>query len=195
MHPTLSRNLYLIKEHVGMFKAANNYDVFDPETGEEILLCREPNLGFLTKMLRFTDYKRNTPFDVHVTTPSGETVLRIHRGISIFLSKVVVRDGGDDLLGGFKQKLFSIGGAFRVLDENDEPLCELKGKWTAWDFRFERNGVQLASVTKKWQGIGRELFTSADNYVLQIDERVPPDSPLRGLIMAAVFCIDMVLKE
>ena len=54
---------------------------------------------------------------------------------------------------------------------------------------------ELAHVSKKWAGIGKELFTSADNYVLQISDEVPPDSKLRQLILAAVMCIDMVLKE
>jgi hypothetical protein len=39
------------------------------------------------------------------------------------------------------------------------------------------------------------LFTSADNYMLSISENVPPDSQIRQLILAAVLCIDMVLKE
>ena len=38
MHPALNRNLFFVKEHVGMFKAANNFDVLDPETGEELLV-------------------------------------------------------------------------------------------------------------------------------------------------------------
>lgn len=46
-----------------------------------------------------------------------------------------------------------------------------------------------------WAGMGKEFFTSADNYVLQIEENVAQDSPLRQLILAAVMCIDMVLKE
>lgn len=57
------------------------------------------------------------------------------------------------------------------------------------------NGVQLARVTKKWTGFGKEFFTSADNYILQISDEVPADNPLRILIMGSVFCIDMVLKE
>ncbi len=43
--------------------------------------------------------------------------------------------------------------------------------------------------------MGKELFTSADNYVLQIAPDVPADNPVRILIMAAVLCVDMVLKE
>ena len=195
MHPVLQRNLFLIKEHVGMFKAANNFDVYDPETGEELMHCREPNLGFITKMLRFTDYKRMTPFDVVVTTPAGEQVVRVSRGVSIFLSKVNVYDERDQQIGGFKQKFFSIGGAFRVLDNQDQPLCELKGKWTGWDFRFVHQGVELEKKNKKWAGLGKELFTSADTYVLQISDEIPADNPLRQLILGAVMCIDMVLKE
>ena len=82
-----------------------------------------------------------------------------------------------------------------MLGENDEMLCTLKGKWTSWEFKFLNEGTELASVSKKWSGLGKEFFTSADNYVLQISDSVPPDNPIRMLILAAVFCIDMVLKE
>lgn len=191
----LDRNLYFVREHVGMFKAANNFDILNPETSEEILHCREDNLGIITKMLRFTDYKRMTPFEIEIRTPEGERLITVRRGISIFLSKVEVFDENNQLIGGFKQKFFSLGGAFRVLDPEDNEVCALKGKWTGWDFRFLAGETELAHVSKQWAGLGKELFTSADNYVLQISDDVPPGSPVRKLILAAVMCIDMVLKE
>ena len=195
MHEVLSRNVYLVKEHVGMFKAANNYDIYDPDTGAVIMECREERLGILTKLLRFTDFKRMTPFDTQIRTPEGRQVVRVKRGISLFLSKVQVLDESNRVIGGFKQKLFSIGGAFTMLDASETPVCQLKGKWTGWDFRFLAGETELAHVTKKWAGIGKELFTSADNYVLQISDSVPTDNVARQLILAAVMCIDMVLKE
>ncbi len=195
MHEVLRRNVFLVKEHVGLFKAANNYDVFDPATGQEVLLCREERLGFFTKLLRFTDYKRNTPFDVEIRTPDGRPVLHVRRGISFLLSRVDVLDETERRIGGFQQRFFSIGGAFSVEGENGETLCELKGKWTGWDFRFLDGERELAHVSKKWSGVGKELFTSADNYVLEIAHDLSPDDPVRGLILAAVMCIDLVLKE
>jgi uncharacterized protein YxjI len=195
MHPILNRNLFLVKEHVGWFKAANNFDVHDPETGEVLLNCREDKLGLFTKLFRFTDYKRMTPFHIEIRTPAGEPVVTIRRGISLFLSKVQVLDENNQPIGGFKQKLFSIGGKFDVLGANEQVLCTLKGKWTGWDFRFIAGEIELAHVTKKWAGLGRELFTSADNYILQISDQVPAGHPVRQLIMSAVMCIDMVLKE
>ena len=195
MHAALGQNLFLIKEHVGIFKAANNFDVFDPTGGAKLMECREPDLGFFTKLLRFTDYKRMTPFNVVVTTPDGQKVLSIRRGVSLFLSKVEVLDENGRVVGGFKQKFFSIGGAFRVLDARENEVCTLKGKWTSWEFQFLKGDKELARVSKKWAGLGKELFTSADNYALSISDAVPADDDVRILIMAAVLCIDMVLKE
>jgi uncharacterized protein YxjI len=196
MHPVLNKNLYLVKEHVKIFKAANSFDVFDPETSEMMLQCREENLGFFTKMFRFTDYKRMTPFEIDIKTPTGETILTVRRGVSFILSNVEVLDERKQVIGKFKQKFFTIGGKFEVLDASERSLCMLKGNWASWDFKFVSNdGKEFATVSKKWNGLGKELFTSADNYVLQISSQVPADNPLRMLIMAAVMCIDLVLKE
>jgi uncharacterized protein YxjI len=195
MHEVLKKNVFLVKEHVGMFKAANNYDIYDPQTDKIIMECREEHLGIITKILRFTDYKRRTPFDIQIKNLDGKQVVRISRGISVLLSKVSVFDENDQVIGGFKQKFFSIGGAFDVLDAVDNPICQLNGKWTGWDFKFTSGETEFAHVTKKWAGIGKELFTSADNYVLEISETVPEDDVVRQLILAAVMCIDMVLKE
>ena len=91
MNDILNRNLFFVKEHVGMFKAANNYDILDPNNQELIMTCREENLGGFTKILRFTDYKRMTPFEIEIKTQTGENVLTVKRGVSIFLSKVLFR--------------------------------------------------------------------------------------------------------
>lgn len=195
MHAVLKKNQFFVKELVGMFKAANQYDIFDPESNQKIIECREPNLGIMTKIFRFTDYKRMTPFEVIVKTPDGSNILSVKRGFSLLHSTVQVFDENDKLVGTFKQKMFSIGGKFDVLDTQDKVICTLVGKWTSWDFRFLQGQTELASVTKKWSGIGKELFTSADNYMLIINDSVPATDPARLLIMAAVICIDMVMKE
>lgn len=191
----LSRNAFIVKEHVGLFKAANNFDMYDPESGELVLECREEQLGFFTKLLRFSDYKRMTPFHIEIREPGGKTLIEIKRGISLILSEVVVSDGDGNVLGSFKEKLFSIGGKFDVYGSDGSVLCSLKGKWTGWDFSFGSDGVEFGHVSKQWSGLGKEFFTSADNYMLTIDPSLDGDHPLRKLIVAAVMCIDMVLKE
>ena len=195
MNAIFNKNTFLIKEHTGIFKAANNYDIFDATNNQMIMKCVEPNLGFFTKMFRFTDYKRMTPFDVHITTTEGRKLLTVKRGIAVFRSDVEVRDENDQLIGSFSQKFWSIGGKFELFDRNQNGLCTLQGKWTGWDFKFNKDNQELAHVSKKWAGIGKEFFTSADNYVLEINNSVPENSAVRQMILAAVVCIDMVLKE
>lgn len=195
MHAVLKKNNFFVKELIGIFKAANSYDIFDPESNQKIIECREPNLGLLTKLFRFTDYKRMTPFEVFVKTPDGSNILSVKRGFSLLHSSVQVFDETGKLVGTFKQKLFSIGGKFDVLDQQDKVICTLVGKWSSWDFRFLQGETELANVTKKWSGVGKELFTSADNYMLTINNSVSATDPARILIMAAVICIDMVMKE
>jgi uncharacterized protein YxjI len=194
MNPIFNQTIFLVKEKIGMFKASNNYDIFNPENNELVLTCREPNLGFITKLFRFTDYKRMTPFDIEIRTATGELTIQIKRGVTIFRSDIDVFDGGGRKIGVFKQKFFSFGGRFEVHDHQDKHLCTLQGKWTGWDFKFNKDNKELANVSKKWAGLGKEFFTSADNYVINITD-VAEESKLRPLLIAAVMCIDMVFKE
>ncbi|GLB53193.1 RNAse [Neptunitalea chrysea] len=195
MNSILEKNLFFVKEHVGMFKAANNYDIYDPETQNVIMNCREENLGFFTKILRFTSYKVMTPFNIVVKIPNGKNILRVERGTTFWRSKVKVYDEHNQYVGFFKQQLFSFGGKFTIYDPTEKPVCTLKGKWTSWEFSFLRGEEKIANVSKKWAGLGKELFTTADNYMLEIFPTVKPEDRVRELILAAVLCIDMVLKE
>ncbi len=191
----LDRDLFLVKEHYGFLKAANNYDVLDPETGEVLIECREDRLGLFTKIFRFSDYKRMTPFDVALRIPGGPLLARVQRGMVLLRSKVRVSNGDGALLGTFRQRLFSLGGAFTVLDDEGKEVCALKGKWTGFNYRLIAGDVEFATISKEWGGLAKEMFTSADTYAISIHSAVPKGSPVRVLILAAAVCIDMVLKE
>lgn len=195
MKAVLDRNIFFVREHPGLFKAAHNYDILDPPTQELLMECREEKMSRLTRILRFTDLKRTTPFSITVRTVDGVQVLRMTRGIPVLASVVRVFDDTDTLIGSFKQKAFSVSGAFDVLDAEDNPVCRLKGGLAGWNFRFlATDDLELARVTRKWAGLGKELFTSANDYILQIDEAVPNGSVIRQLVLASVLCIGLIQK-
>ena len=195
MDSILEKNLYLFKEHVGFLKAHNNYDIYDPESKEMILHCREKNLNAFYKIVRlFRNYKRMTPFEIEIKGLDGKKILKVKKGFSFFLSKIQVFDENDILVGIFKQRL-SFNTNFDMLDKREKLVCNLKGNFIGWNFKFLRGDTEVGLVTKKWAGIGKEMFTSADNYILEIKNKVEKDSLLRLLILAAVICIDMVVKE
>ena len=198
MKENLQKNIFLFKEHLGMFKASNNYDVYDPKTKEIILHCREKNLNPVYKIVRLflTDFKALTPFEIDIRGLDGKTIIKVKKGLSLILSKIEVFDENDKLIGLFKQKLFpNLYPKFEMFDEKENLLSMLKGNLIGWNFEFLKDENKIAIVTKKWSGIGKEMFTSADNYILEIKDTVDKADPLRLLIFAAVICIDMVFKE
>jgi uncharacterized protein YxjI len=190
-----SRDRIFVKERVGFFKAANAYELFD-ESGTKIGDVQEKVPGFFKKLMKFTDFKTMLSFRVHFYDQDEKEVLSIWRKFSIFRSKVFVKDSDGRQLGWFKQKVLSLGGRFEILDNDGKSIGEVKGDWKGWDFTVtDAHQQKTAQITKKWAGIGKELFTSADNYVIAVDPTFGITPDFRKLILAAGICIDMVLKE
>ena len=192
----LERKTFLIKERVGFLKLADTFDIYDPVAGSKIGTAREV-ISPLLKLVRLFISKRLLPTTVEVREEQhDQPVLSIQRGFTLLRVQVTVRDRVGKVLGHFKSKLFSLGGGFHVIDGLDNAVAEIKGDWKRWNFRFLANdGTELGKVTKKWAGLGQELFTSADNYVIALDERRALAPDLAALLLAAGLAIDTVYKE
>jgi uncharacterized protein YxjI len=120
----------------------------------------------------------------------------IRRGFTFLRSKLHVTNSEGRKLGYFRSKLLSLGGGFFVFDIQENQVAEVKGDWKGWNFRFlNKNGRELGTVTKKWAGLGRELFTSADNYVIALTDLSNAKPDTVALLLAAGLCIDIVFKE
>lgn len=195
MHAVLNKNKFFVKEHTGVFKASNSYAIFDLETQALVMECREPSLGFFTKLFRFTKYKAMTPFDI-IVTAEGAPIVNVKRGVTIFRSVVSVFGETGEQVGTLRKIFKLFKPSFEILSTTGEKLGVLEGNFVGWDFTIKNNeGALLATISKKWAGVGKELFTTADNYALVIADEVKADDPIRVLILGAVMSIDMVLKE
>jgi uncharacterized protein YxjI len=191
----LDRTQFLVKERVGFLKLVDVYDIFDPATGQQIGVARE-NPGAVWKLLRLVVQKRMLPTRIEVAEfPSERLLLTMQRRGFFFRAKVQILGPSGQRLGYFRSKLFSLGGGFWVYDDQDQQVAEIRGDWIGWNFRFlDVHGRELGRVTKKWAGIGKELFTSADNYIIDLN---PEQASLAtsALLLAAGLAIDMVFKE
>jgi uncharacterized protein YxjI len=187
---------YLVKEQVTLLKTTDTYDIFDPESGEQVGVAKE-NPGALISTLRWFVSKKLMPTKVEVREhPEGSLVFTIRKPVALFRQTVEVYDAEDRKVGYFKSKLFAIGGGFYVYDKNDKQFAEVKGKWTGWEFTFlTPDGVEMGRVTKKWAGALRELFTSADNYVVTISNDLAEQPIAKMLLLAATLAIDIVYYE
>jgi uncharacterized protein YxjI len=194
----LNRKMYFIRERVGFMKLADTYDILDPESHAQIGIAKEKP-GLWVHVLRFLLSKRLLPTKVFVyegDNPEDESKLlfSIQRGATLFRSKVSIVGKSGQIVGWFQSKMFSLGGAFRVFDAAGSEVALVKGDWRGWNFRFlDKDENELGTITKKWAGIGKELFTSADNYIITLNQE---PAPARGiLLLAAGLAVDTVYKE
>ncbi len=192
----LERRAFLVKERVAMMKLTDRYDIFDPETGEMIGFAHE-NISTFSQLLRLIVNKQMLPTTVVIReTEDSEPVVTIHRPVSFLRSKVNVIGQDQNLVGFFRSKLFSLGGGFTVHNPEGEQIADVKGNWKGWDFKLlDMNGNELGRVNKKWAGAMKEMFTSADNYVITLAESVGTHPGLATLLLAAGLAIDIVFKE
>ena len=192
----LNRKLFFVRERVAVLKLTDTFDILDPRTQQPIGIAKEEPSGFI-KVLRLIMKKGTLPTLVNVYEGEGQPPLfSIKRPFKFLRAKMNITDRSGAPVGYMKSKLLTIGGGLKVYDTTDRQVAEVKGDWKGWSFQFlDESGKVLGTITKKWGGIGRELFTSADNYMIQIDDAVSSDAKLATLLLAAGLSIDMVYKE
>jgi uncharacterized protein YxjI len=192
----LNRRTFFVKERVAFVKLTDAYDILDPESGQPIGVAREEPPGW-AKYARIAIDKRILPTQVNIYEDEGSPpTFSLKKGPAFLRSKVTVTDAQGAPLGRFESKLFSLGGGIYVYDTLNNPVAEVKGDWKGWNFRFlDAGGNELGVVTKKWAGFGKELFTSADNYVISLSDHAPKERNVAALLLAAGLAIDIVYKE
>ncbi len=192
----LNQLTYLVRERVGFLKMCDVYDIFDPQTQKQIGIAKEEPASWLV-YLRFLVNKRLLPTVVNVyESEENAPLFSINKGVQIFRSRVEVRNTQGDLMGYFVSKMFSLGGGFYVYDTADKQVAEVSGDWKGWNFTFKTtDGKELGSVSKQWAGVAKELFTSADNYVIGLKPIGAGQKTLGALLLAAGLAIDVIFKE
>jgi uncharacterized protein YxjI len=192
----LERKTYLIKEKVAFLKMVDTYDIFDPATGEQVGTAKEELPGW-AQALKLLVNKKLLPTTVAVyDAADNQAVFRIRRGVPLLRTKVTIHDQNGETIGYFKSKVLSLGGGFYVYDRDDNQVAEVRGDWKGWNFKFlNADGTLLGTVTRKWGGLGKELFTSADSYVIALEEGADDRADGNLLLLAAGLAIDTVLKE
>lgn len=190
-----NRTQYFVKQHAAVLKLTGAYDILDPETQAVIGSAVEVPPTW-AKFLRLLVNKALLPTSV-VVTEAGRTTpfLTLHKKPSFFTQRVVIENAAGQEIGAFQTKAFSLKARLPLTAPDGRALGELQGDWKAWDFSFkDPAGRELGRITKKWAGLGRELFTSADSYMVATDAATAlPNAGV--LLLAAGFAIDLALKE
>jgi len=189
-----SEPVLVVNQKAKIIELANQYGVFD-QNGNQIGSVSEVGQSALKKALRlFTSVDQFLTHRLEVTDRSGAVVLRLTRPAKILKSTVVVGDANGTELGRVVQENM-VGKIKFALESGGQKLGAIKAEnWRAWNFRIEdATGTEVARITKTWEGLAKTMFTTADNYVVQIHRRLP--QPLLSLVVASALSIDTALKQ
>jgi uncharacterized protein YxjI len=125
---------------------------------------------------------------------NGAVLMQLTRPAKVFKSTVVVSDGAGTEVGKIVQENM-IGKIHFGLEVNGQNVGAIKAEnWRAWNFRIEdAAGTEVARITKTWEGMTKAMFTTADNYVVQLHTDIA--QPLLTLVVASALSVDTALKQ
>ena len=186
-------NSYFIDEKVNLFKFENCYKIFNDQ-GENIGSINQ-KLSSGQKLLRLLLNKAMLPFLLEIKNSNDELQASISRGWTFFMSRIEIKDGNGNIVGTIQQKFKLFKPTFKIFNQSGDLIAEITGDWKAWNFKItDPSNNQIGTISKKWAGAMKEIFTSADKYNVTIE---PSFSNLENkiAILSGAITIDMVLKE
>ena len=195
MSDLLSRDVIVISQKPKFVEMTNEYEILD-EAGATIGKIRQEGQSTARKLLRLvSSVDQFLTHRLVVYGADGAKVLELVRPAKLLRSKVEVLDASGARVGTIVQENVVGKKRFRLDGPGEEVLGSIDAEnWRSWDFAIhDPAGNEVGRITKKWAGILREGFTTADRYLLHISEGVTGN--LRTLMVASAAGVDTALKQ
>ncbi|MEV0097182.1 phospholipid scramblase-related protein [Streptomyces sp. NPDC050738] len=184
----------VVNQKAKLIELTNEYSVFDQQ-GRTLGTVTEIGQSTLKKALRFvSSVDQFMTHRLEIRDAAGQPVLQLTRPAKFIKSRVVVTRPDGAPVGEIVQQN-AIGKINFALMVNGQQVGAIKAEnWRAWNFAIvDQNGTEIARITKTWEGLAKTMFTTADNYVLQIHHQLP--DPLLSLVVATALTVDTALKQ
>ena len=186
--------IIVVNQKAKVLEVISQYAVFDG-AGRQIASVNEVGQSTAKKVLRVvSSLDQFMTHKLEIRNATGQVDLILTRPRKVFKSTVVVENGAGQEVGRIVQENM-IGKIHFALQSGGQTLGAIKAEnWRAWNFRIEdATGNEVARITKTFEGVLKTMFTTADNYVLQIHRQLP--QPLLALVVASALSVDTALKQ
>jgi uncharacterized protein YxjI len=184
----------VVNQKMKLIELNNEYAIFD-QNGTQIGAVRQVGQSTAKKVIRLvSSLDQFMTHKLQVVDMAGTPVLALTRPAKFVKSRIVVEDGSGREIGQIVQE--NMVGKIRFgLEAGGQKLGSINAEnWRAWNFNIQDDrGEEVARITKTWEGLAKTMFTTADNYVVQIKRTL--DEPLRSLVVAAALSVDTALKQ
>ncbi|MEU5637898.1 phospholipid scramblase-related protein [Streptomyces rishiriensis] len=189
-----SEPVLVVNQKAKLIELTNEYKVMDQQ-GNQLGSVVQVGQGALRKVVRFlSDFDQYLSHKLEIRDAQGQPVLLLTRPAKIFKSRVVVtRPDGQPVGELVQQNVF--GKINFAINADGRQVGAIKAEnWRAWNFAIvDHADNEVARITKTWEGLAKTVFTTADNYVLQIHYQLP--EPLLSLVVATALTVDTALKQ
>jgi len=192
MTSLLSQNTLLVNQKFTILN--NQYQIFDTENNQ-IGFIKEQS-SFLRNILMFFIPKMLLPFNLQLFDENENLIATISKGYTFHLAKFSIKNSQDEEIATISQKFNFLKPSFIISDVDNNQIATITGNWRARDFHIIDNTSEqeIGTVSKKWAGLAKEMFTHADKYAINISESLSNES-YRVALISTVIAIDLIFRE
>ncbi|MGW3008261.1 phospholipid scramblase-related protein [Streptomyces sp. NPDC001219] len=184
----------VVNQKAKLIEVTNEYGVFD-QHGNALGAVVQVGQSTAKKVLRVvSSLDQYMTHKLEIRDAYGQPQLMLTRPAKFIKSKVIVQRPDGSQIGEIVQQN-AIGKINFAMTVNGQQIGAIKAEnWRAWNFAIvDHADTEVARITKTWEGLAKTMFTSADNYVLQIHQQLP--DPLLSLVVATALTVDTALKQ
>ncbi|MFF4382578.1 LURP-one-related/scramblase family protein [Kitasatospora sp. NPDC001547] len=189
-----SEPVLVVNQKAKLIELTNEYAVFDQQgaTLGSVVQVGQSGLRKLVRLLFSID--QYLTHKLEIRDAHGTPVLLLTRPAKLIKSRVIVQRPDGQEVGQIIQQN-AIGKINFALEVGGQKIGAIKAEnWRAWNFSIvDATDTEVARITKTWEGLAKTMFTTADNYVLQIHRPLP--DPLISLVVATALTVDTALKQ
>lgn len=189
-----NQQVLVVNQKAKLIELTNEYSVFDQE-GNTVGSVVQVGQSAARKVLRFvSSIDQYLTHRLEIRDAYGQPQLLLTRPAKFIKSRVIVQRPDGQPVGEIVQQN-AIGKINFAMTVNGQQVGAIKAEnWRAWNFAIvDHNDAEIARITKTWEGLAKTMFTTADNYVLQIHYQLP--EPLLSLVVATALTVDTALKQ
>jgi uncharacterized protein YxjI len=187
------QSVLVVNQRTKLIELTNEYEVYDVH-GQQIGAVVQVGQSTLKKAVRFvSNLDQFLTHRLEVRDANG-VLLVLTRPAKFVKSRVEVARGDGMPLGEIVQA--NVFGKIRFdLVVGGHVVGAIQAEnWRAWDFAIvDAAGTEVARITKRWEGLARTLFTTADKYVVHVHFTLP--EPLASMVIASALTVDTALKQ
>lgn len=184
----------VVNQKAKLIELVAEFKVFD-QNGNQVGSVAQVGQSQLKKALRLvSSLDQFMTHTYEIRDAQDQAVLVLTRPRKFMKSKFSITRPDGSEVGSVLQKNMIGKIRFSLQAEGREVGSMNAENWRAWNFNVQdASGNEVARITKTWEGLAKTMFTSADNYVVQI--HAPLADPLMSLVLATALCVDTALKQ